>query len=402
MTILSVLYLLKLDNFLAYAIVAFVLLSLDAASFIFLRNYLRQKVYFLSFIILHAAIHFSLIFIFFIFQFKAEPYSFSWIYFYSGSLFSFYVAKIAFLAFVLSSILYLKKHKAIRIQYLFSILASVLIFTALIFGIAYGRFNYETTEYKVKVNRLFKSNNSIRVVQVSDLHLGSFFGNEDYFIQLVNKINSLQPDIVIITGDFVNIFAKEIEPFMGILKEIKASYGVFGNLGNHDYGDYYRWKSAKNKVGDQILLKQLLERSNVTLLNNEHRLIIHNHDTLFLAGVENWGEYPYRQEANLNKAITGITHNKKVLLLSHDPNFWAYQVHKHQNIAITFSGHTHGMQIGFRFFGKEWSPFSIGQKYTSGWYKEHDQLLYINKGLGGSLYPGRVGIRPEISVFTIH
>ena len=99
--------------------------------------------------------------------------------------------------------------------------------------------------------------------------------------------------------------------------------------------------------------------------------------------------------------MKGIKNNFFVILLSHDPIFWDENVKGKNLINITFSGHTHGVRFGFKIGNYEFNPLNFPFTRSSGLYEEDEEYLYVNKGLGGSLYPGRAIIRPEISVFIL-
>jgi hypothetical protein len=200
----------------------------------------------------------------------------------------------------------------------------------------------------------------------------------------------------------VNNFAEEMPEFINKLRKIHANIGKFAVLGNHDYGDYFLWKTERDKDENHVQLIRYIELAGFKLLQNENKAIVKNNDTIYVAGTENWGKLPYRQLGNLNQSTKGIIQNKFVLLLSHDPVFWDIFVSGQSNIEMTFSGHTHGMQMGIKFGNFDWTPFQFGNKRWSGLYKNNEQYLYVNKGVGSAMYTGRLGMWPEISFFELH
>ena len=231
------------------------------------------------------------------------------------------------------------------------------------------------------------------MVQISDVHVGSFFDNYEKVKEAIQKINNLNPDYVFFTGDLVNNTTDEIHGWEDIFLEIQAKKGKFSILGNHDYGDYVKWGSEVKK---QDNLNRLIELHRVIgftpLLNESIQLT----EGFWLLGVENWGKAPFRQSGNLDETLSNIPDEHFKLLLSHDPSHFDEQV-INTSIDLTLSGHTHGMQFGIERFGLKWSPVSWKYKKWAGLYKEGNQYLYVNRGFGYIGFPGRVGIYPEIT-----
>jgi len=282
------------------------------------------------------------------------------------------------------------------------LIISIIAFLVLLCGFLFGRYRYEITINNLKFSNLPVSFNNLKIVQISDLHIGTYINNPKQIDKVVSMINRQNPDLVFFTGDMVNSFAEEMPEFLSSLKKIHANIGKFAVLGNHDYGDYYLWKEEKDRAENHLLLNNYIEQAGFKLLLNENKAIIRNKDTIYVAGTENWGKLPYRQAGDLNQSVMGIGRDKFVMLLSHDPVFWDIFVTKQSNIEMTFSGHTHGMQFGIRVGKFEWTPFQLGNKRWSGLYKKNKQYLYVNKGLGSAMYTGRLGMWPEISVFELH
>ena len=148
-------------------------------------------------------------------------------------------------------------------------------------------------------------------------------------------------------------------------------------------------------------VKTQFRASGFDLLLNEHRTISLNGDSLQILGVENWGKPPFPQLGNLSEAMTGTDPKLVRILLSHDPSHWDLQVREKEDIALTLSGHTHGMQFGIEIGEFKWSPSKWTYRHWAGLYKENGQYLYVNRGLGYTGFPGRIGIRPEITLLTL-
>ena len=243
---------------------------------------------------------------------------------------------------------------------------------------------------------------ALKIVQISDVHAGSFTYKEPVR-NAIDLINNEQADLVFFTGDLVNNTADEMDPYMDVFDKIRAKFGVFSVLGNHDYGDYVRWGSREERDANLERLKEVHKELGWNLLINEHRLIPIKGATVGVIGVENYSaKARFPKYGDLAAAYQGCEASLK-LLLSHDPSHWEDQVIKdYKDIDITFSGHTHGMQFGIEIPGWiKWSPIKYMYKQWAGLYSQDKQFLYVNRGLGFLGYPGRVGILPEITVLEL-
>ncbi len=271
----------------------------------------------------------------------------------------------------------------------------------IIHGIGWGRYNFTLHHKKVRIPGLNKAFNGFRIVQLSDAHLGSLNGQDDRIIDVIEQINELKPDIMVFTGDMVNNFAHEMSGWVPIWKQIKARYGKFSVLGNHDYGGYSNWPTENAKKRNlQDNIRQQREMGFDVLLN-ENRVIQLHQQSLYLAGVENWGKPPFPQHGNLDQAMMNIPEEASVILLSHDPDHFEHKVRGRKNIKLTLSGHTHGAQFGFEMGNFKISPVQLKYKRWAGLYDVDDQFLYVNRGLGYLAFPGRVGIWPEITLLEL-
>jgi uncharacterized protein len=151
-----------------------------------------------------------------------------------------------------------------------------------------------------------------------------------------------------------------------------------------------------------IELKQAESQLGFTGLYNSNVPVVKGNDTIFLAGVENWGTPPFPQYGDLKKALEKLTGNDFIILLSHDPSHWRAQVLKSPvKVALTLSGHTHGMQFGIEIGNLRWSPVKYRYPDWADLYSEDNQYLYFNRGFGSLGYPGRIGIRPEITIIEL-
>ncbi|OFX17319.1 MAG: hypothetical protein A2033_02580 [Bacteroidetes bacterium GWA2_31_9] len=278
---------------------------------------------------------------------------------------------------------------------------SIIPFLLFSYGTFFGRFDFKARNIDLSFKNLPSNFNNFKIVQFSDLHIGSLRTNEAKLKKAVDLINSQDADLIVFTGDLVNNFAEEISGFEPILKQLKAKYGVYSILGNHDYGDYYTWKSKQDKINNFNALIKKEKELNFNLLLNENREITIDSQSISIIGVENWGMPPFPAHGDLNKAVVGLNNNNFKILLSHDPTHWEEKVINKTDIDLTLSGHTHGMQFGIFTDSFKWSPVSLKYPRWGGLYKENEQMLYVSTGLGYIGYSGRVGIAPEIVVITL-
>ena len=216
-------------------------------------------------------------------------------------------------------------------------------FFSLIYGMLKGAYNYKIHRTKIAFKDLPEEFEGLKMVQISDLHTGSF-NTTEHLARAVELIMEEKPDVIFFTGDLVNDLHTEALPFKEIFQRLKAPHGVFSILGNHDFSRYCDMKIATKDY-----------------------------------------------------EVQGVN-----ILLSHDPSHWNTEItNDYKFIDLTLSGHTHGMQFGIEIPGFKWSPVQYMYKQWADLYEQEHQKLYVNRGLGFLGYPGRVGILPEISVFNL-
>ena len=274
-------------------------------------------------------------------------------------------------------------------------------FASLLYGMYRGKYNYKVLSYNLEFEDLPDAFDGFKITQISDIHSGSF-DNQTKVQYGVDLVNQQKSDLVLFTGDLVNNRADEIKPWIKIFNKIKAEFGVFSILGNHDYGDYMRWESPAAKRKNMEDLYDAHNEMGWDLLLNESRFIEKDGDRLAIIGVENWGS-GFKKAGDLNKALNNVSEKDFKILLTHDPSHWEAQVIPHPfKIHLTLSGHTHGMQFGIEIPGIiKWSPAKWRYKQWAGVYDEKKQYLNVNRGFGYLAYPGRVGMWPEVSVITL-
>ncbi len=279
---------------------------------------------------------------------------------------------------------------------------SAIPFTSMIYGMVKTAFDFTIRRKTIPISNLPKSFEGLRIAQISDIHSGSFASDEPFRLA-VEMIMNEKPDVIFFTGDLVNDRSVEADRHIETWKKLSAPLGVFSILGNHDYGDYVEWETREAKDANLQRLKDIHKEMGWDLLNNEHRILERNGESIGLLGVENWGEaLRFPRKGDLVKAKAGMPEVPVKILLSHDPSHWHAQVLKdHTDINLTLSGHTHGFQFGIEIPGFKWSPSQYVYKQWAGLYSNKDQHIYVNRGLGFLGYLGRVGIKPEITILEL-
>ena len=277
------------------------------------------------------------------------------------------------------------------------VLAAGLVYI-IIYGSFFGRTRFTVKEASFASASIPQAFDGYRIVQLSDIHIGSWKGNTEAIRTMVEKVNSLRPDLIVFTGDLVNHRANELDGFQEVLAALEAPDGVYSILGNHDYGPYYHWNSPQEQAANLEELKRREAAMGWRLLNNEHAMLKHNGDSIALIGVENDGEPPFSQYADLPRATQGIPPAMFRLLLSHNPTHWRREVLPETDIELMLAGHTHAMQLQIGHH----SPASYFYPEWAGMYSEGARGLYVNVGIGFVGLPFRFGAWPEITVLTLH
>ena len=276
-------------------------------------------------------------------------------------------------------------------------IGSVLLF---LYGILRGKYAYRVINHTLYFKDLPSAFDGFTITQISDVHAGSFTNSKavQKGIDLIKEQNS---DLFVFTGDLVNNKAEEIKPWIGHFSQIKARFGQFSILGNHDYGDYVQWPNDLIKKGNLQQLKKYHEALGFRLLLDEHVILEKDGAKIALAGIENWG-LGFGERGDLENALKGTNANDFKILLSHDPSHWEAQVKNNPStINLTLSGHTHGMQFGIEAFGIKWSPVKYRYPHWAGIKEQNNRILNINRGFGFIGFSGRVGIWPEITVIEL-
>lgn len=275
------------------------------------------------------------------------------------------------------------------------------IFAAMWFGVINTR-RIDVREVTFSDPSVPEAFEGLRIAQISDLHTGTY-GNDTTFVsKLVDRVNSLNPDIIVFTGDIVNRRSDELLPFVPVLARLHAPMGVYSILGNHDYGDYYNWTSPEAKKENMQLLKDLQAGMGWNMLNNASRTFYNDGDSIVLIGVENIGDPPFPVYGDLEKAYPfDLADPAFKILLSHNPAHWTEDIREAPDkiIPLTLSGHTHAMQMSLGRI----SPAAFRYSTWGGMYGDtgNAHRLYVNIGDGEVAIPARIGATPEITLFTL-
>ncbi|MCG7855378.1 metallophosphoesterase [Flavihumibacter sediminis] len=275
------------------------------------------------------------------------------------------------------------------------------LFGTLVYGFS-NKYNYNLKKLKLSFDNLPAAFRGLKIIHISDIHAGSF--NDHLAVKKgIQTILSQKADLILFTGDLVNDRAVEMDEVKHLFAELNAPLGVYSILGNHDYGDYYRWPSNEVKKDNLETLKQVHSEMGWRLLMNEHISIEREGEKIAILGIENWsakGNFP--KYGKLSEAYKGTEEFPFKILMSHDPSHWDGEVREsYKDIDLMLSGHTHGMQFGVELPGFKWSPVQYMYRQWAGLYETGNQKLYVNRGFGFIGYPGRVGILPEITLIEL-
>ncbi len=279
-------------------------------------------------------------------------------------------------------------------------IASVPMFLML-YGITKGKYNYTINTIKLAFKDLPGAFDGFRIVQISDIHAGSFDSVEQVK-KGVEMVNAENPDLILFTGDLVNSHKDEIDPYLDTFRELKARYGMYSVTGNHDYYGTYRTNKGRER---DLYWKDFYNKHKYMgfdILNDTHRRIEKEGKHITVVGIENWGAGPFPKIGNLENALEDVDPSDFTILMSHDPTHWDHHTLEHEkHIHLTLAGHTHGMQFGIDLPNFKWSPAKYRYEKWAGLFEEAGQYLYVNRGFGFLGFPGRVGVWPEITVIEL-
>lgn len=259
----------------------------------------------------------------------------------------------------------------------------------LLIYLQYENKSLEITTIEVRNPKIPKSFDNFSIVQISDLHDTEFGENQK---KLIEKVKEIDPDIVVITGDFVDFSRYNIENSSNFICGISDSYNVYYVSGNHEAALKSRYEEVRNKI----------EEAKAIVLDNESHKICRNNECINLIGVQDIAFIDNKDEVVFKNTISMLKdENLYNILLSHRPNLW--EIYKSTGIDLVLSGHAHGGQIRLPFTNGLYAPDQgILPQYTSGANKFGNTLVVISRGLGNSRFPFRINNRPEIVNIILH
>lgn len=372
----------------------FIILT-DTLLFLQLKNYIRKRSGQIAYIV-HSLLFVAGLVLFYKMVPRLKgPENYYWIGLGIGILFLFYLPKIIFLLLYALSWPLSRLHPSGRKKSRYAAAAiAILCFLIILYSITFNRYNYKIETTRICFPELPAAFENFKIIQLSDLHLGSHSRNYKGITRLVEQVNNLRPDVILFTGDMVNNFASELTPWIKELSRLKAGYGKYAVTGNHDYGHYVHWKNPGQEKENLKHFYLNMKKAGFQMLNNTNIPLIKSGDTLIIAGVENWGNPPFPRYGKLTEALKDTGHHF-VILLSHDPSHWKAEV-QHYSIPLTLSGHTHAMQMGIKIGKLQWSPAQWIYPEYDGLYRQGSSYLYVSRGQGYLGFPGRIGLRPQI------
>ncbi len=262
-------------------------------------------------------------------------------------------------------------------------------FVAGAYGLFYGRLNLETTHKRIKLRRLPKAFEGFRIVQLSDLHISPFMSAEE-IRRHVAIANQLKADLVALTGDYVTWDETAQGAVVEALSGLKAPFGVFGCLGNHEI-----------YTETQASITRLFAARGIRIMRQAGLPVQMGGEALNLIGVDFQGRHgpPLPPRAYLRGVERLMMPDTANILLSHNPN--SFDRAAELGIDLSLAGHTHGGQVTLEFIHPSLSPSRLITPYIQGWFQNGEAQLYVNRGIGTIGFPIRFGARPEITVFEL-
>ncbi len=265
-------------------------------------------------------------------------------------------------------------------------------FVAGAYGLFYGRLNLQVSKPRIRLARLPKAFEGFRIAQLSDIHIGPFM-TEEQIRQYADITNSLKPDLIVLTGDFVTFDPSTEQALVRALSGLRAPFGVFGTLGNHDF-----WS------GVQESLPRLFAQAGIRILRYERSPLQLHGEKLNLIGVDfeslhRFGPSGLVVHRYLEDARPLIAPDAVNILLTHNPD--TFDRAAELGIDLSLAGHTHGGQLALEFISPQLAPSRLVTPYVSGWFEKPGGQLYVNRGIGTIGVPMRVGAPPEITVFEL-
>ncbi len=239
------------------------------------------------------------------------------------------------------------------------------------------RTRFTVNDERIWLDALPSAFHGLRIVQISDIHHGLFLPKE-WLSEAVRQANRLNPDIIALTGDFVTYSRRNIGPAAELLGRLRARYGVYAVLGNHDF-----------RV-DPDAITLALQRQHIDVLRNRHISLRFGGQSLYLAGVDDYG-----YGADLRRAMRAVPRGAATVLLAHNPR--VIHLASRNNVSLVLSGHTHGGQVNLPLLGTVYGRSPERLRYKIGWDRMGATQIYVSRGIGTIVLPWRLRCPAEIT-----
>jgi hypothetical protein len=270
-------------------------------------------------------------------------------------------------------------------------------------GATAGRDSLTVRRVDVPVAGLPAALDGLVIVHVSDLHLASLRSRPNLVRKVIAAVNATRPDLVVCTGDLAPV--GELDQGPEVLGRLESRLGTFAVPGNHDFGTRELasadWASSEARDRDVAALREALAVRGARLLVNEAVAVDVGAARLTLIGTGVFDEHHGYRDSDLDLAAAGIDGDDVAILLTHNPEVWDLEVVGRRPIALTLAGHTHGGQIGVEAGPLRLSLASLSLRRWAGLYREGDQYLYVNRGVGLYGPPFRAGIPAELALIRL-
>lgn len=289
----------------------------------------------------------------------------------------------------------------------FGTIAAVAVAGLLVWGVTVGRTAVHVSRVAVFSEKLPASFDGFRIVQLSDMHVGTVVSPQRELRRIVDSVQSLCPDLIVFTGDLVNVRSSELnDRIAAILRGLQAPFGVISVVGNHDAGVYIKDTVRQSPAKSQREVIAWQQRLGWPVLQDTTVYLSQGGERISVSGISfDPALRKKRHDAELPPARLDVVYRDVPdslfnLTAAHLPQLWPQIVESGYG-DLTLSGHVHAMQMKIRLFGRAFSPARWLYERWSGLYSDGSHTLYINDGTGYVAYPMRLGAWPEITLITL-
>jgi predicted MPP superfamily phosphohydrolase len=304
---------------------------------------------------------------------------------------------ISLIARLLSRLFHRRLRSVVWINIVFAAIMTVIFAD----GFFRQRFDVRIISREIKVDRLDPRLEGMKLVLISDLHLSSYHGHYKRLEKIIETVNSLKPDMIFNTGDFITYGWQEFGVCDTILNKTRAPGGSFAVAGNHDDGTYYPDYDDAYGAECASMIERKITASGYTMLNDSSVTVTLNGAPVRVAGVVTHGHHLNISYGDFEKALAGPDTVSLKILLVHDPAAFDKVLTLSGKVDLVLSGHTHGMQIGLPTPWGRVSPATFLHRYWGGHYEFSGTDLFVTTGLGTMGMAERIFMPPEIVLMTL-